>query len=347
MRPPACARWRLVGARLHGRPRGFTLVEVMVALAIGMLILLALAVMFSRNNGNQTELERTSRQLESARFALDLLTEEIMHAGFYGDFNPNTMLNAPTYLTPGPCPAALADLGWVTPGGGAAPSLPVAVQGIPAATAIGCGAAAANRLGGTQALSIRHAETSAVLTPASVTAGNLYVQTSRCKTDLSRILVGSATPDFTLRVPACDAVNVRVRRAVQRTYYLASCNDCAVGDGIPTLRRLEWIDGKLLDTPLAEGVENLQLQFGIDNDADGWPDQFVDAGAITGVAPLLWTNVVAVRAHLLTRTTQPTAGYIDPRTYTIGAVVVTPADSFKRVLLSSTVRLHNVGGRRE
>ncbi|MEO7854348.1 MAG: PilW family protein [Rubrivivax sp.] len=347
MRPAYAARRRRAGAPLNGLSRGFTLVEVMVALAIGVLILLALAIMFARNNSNQTELERTTRQLENGRFALDLLTEDIMHAGFYGDFNPDTMITASAYLTPGPCPATVTDLGWVTPGGGAAPSLPVAVQGIPAATPIGCGAAAADRQSGTQALSIRHAETSAVLTPASITPGNLYVQASRCKTDLSRILVGSATADFTLRLPACDAINVRVRRAVQRTYYIARCNDCATGDGIPTLRRLEWIDGQLRDTPLAEGVENLQLEFGIDDNGDGWPDQFVDAGDVTGVAPLLWTNVVAVRAHLLTRTTEPTAGYIDPRTYTIGAVVVTPADSYKRVLLSSTVRLHNVGGRRE
>ena len=147
----------------------------------------------------------------------------------------------------------------------------------------------------------------------------------------------------------------RVRRVVQRTYYVASCNDCVAGDGIPTLRRVEFIDGQLRDTPLAEGIENLQFEFGVDTNpappnGDGEPDVWVGPAGITdapGAGPLSWDNVVAVRVHLLARSTQASPGYTDPRTYTLGGVEVTPGDGFRRTLLSSTVRLMNVGGRRE
>ena len=163
------------------------------------------------------------------------------------------------------------------------------------------------------------------------------------------MLVGTSAADFTLRNEACDAVNDAVRRYVSRTYYIATCNDCAGGgDGIPTLKRVELVNGELLTTSLAEGIENLQVEYGVDTDGDGRPDSFVVATGVTGVAPLVWENVVSVRLHVLARNTQASQGYVDPRTYALGpAVSVTPADSFKRSLMSATVRLVNVGGRRE
>jgi type IV pilus assembly protein PilW len=77
------------------RSGGFTLVEILVALAVGMVILLALTVLFSRNTGNQSELERMTRQLEGARFSLDAMSEDILHAGYFGEFNPNTLPTSP------------------------------------------------------------------------------------------------------------------------------------------------------------------------------------------------------------------------------------------------------------
>jgi type IV pilus assembly protein PilW len=99
---------------------------------------------------------------------------------------------------------------------------------------------------------------------------------------------------------------------------------------------------------VAEGVENLQLEYGLDTNVDGVPDVFVTADGVDGTAPNLWQNVVAVRLHVLTRSTQPTPGYTDVRTYQLGSVAVTPpADGNKRTLMTTTVRLHNVGGRRD
>jgi hypothetical protein len=55
--------------------------------------------------------------------------------------------------------------------------------------------------------------------------------------------------------------------------------------------------------------------------------------------------------HLLTRSTQPSPGYVETRTYQLGpGVTLAPAalaDGFKRTLLSTTARLNNVGSRRE
>jgi type IV pilus assembly protein PilW len=74
----------------------------------------------------------------------------------------------------------------------------------------------------------------------------------------------------------------------------------------------------------------------------------VTAGA---VAAANWQNVVTVRMHVLTRSTQPAPGHVETRTYQLGPnVSIDPTaltDGFKRTLLSTSVRLNNVGGRRD
>jgi type IV pilus assembly protein PilW len=63
--------------------------------------------------------------------------------------------------------------------------------------------------------------------------------------------------------------------------------------------------------------------------------------------------VVAARIHLLSRNTEPSGGYSDPRTYRMGAVSVTPAAvspaaaAYRRTLMTETVRLSNVADRHE
>ncbi len=328
------------------RTRGFTLLEILIALVLGLMLLGALGVLFARTSGHQSELERSTRQLENARFATDLLAENLMHAGYYGEFDPDTLPVAVIHASPGPCTATVPGLGWVTPASPGGAEIPVAVQGIASNNTPAC---LTQRINGTEALTIRHADTGEATTTAAITDGNLYLQTSRCAIDDRRIRTGSVAADFTLRLPNCTAQHNAIRRLVQRTYYIASCNDCAANDGIPTLKRAEWVDGALRLTALAEGIENMQFEYGIDTDAvpDGRPNSFVAATAINGLAPNVWQNVVAVRVHLLARTTQPTAGYVDPRVYTLANISVTPADAFKRTLTTITVRLNNVGGRRE
>jgi type IV pilus assembly protein PilW len=336
--------------------RGFTLLEILVALALGVVILLALTILFSRNTGNQSELERTIRQLESARFSLDTLAEDVMHAGFFSDFNPDNLQVAPAYQTPNPCAVAPENQGWDT---GVTPiQMPVPIEGIAAAGAVAC---LANRRAGTEAIVVRRADTGATIPIAAGTNNNLYIQISRCRPGIEaqRLVaaaVPNADPEDTFSLRRCDSdgetvlgPNDAIRRLMQRTYFVASCNDCAAGDGIPTLKRVEMIDGALRTTSIAEGVENLQVEYGLDTDGDGQPDNFVTVGGVDGAGGNVWENVVSVRLHLLTRNTQATPGYADVRTYQLGpdVSVAAPADGFKRTLMTTTVRLYNVGGRRE
>src|SRR5437762_14019002 len=75
----------VVTARGAFRSRGFSLVELMVALVIAAIVLLGLAAYFVSSSRNFSETERVSRQIENGRYAAALLSEEVRHAGFYGE----------------------------------------------------------------------------------------------------------------------------------------------------------------------------------------------------------------------------------------------------------------------
>jgi prepilin-type N-terminal cleavage/methylation domain-containing protein len=80
------------GTRVRERAAGFTLIEMMVALAIASVLLVALTVLFINTSAARTETDRASRQIEAGRFALGELADDIRHAGYYG-----AIINAPTF----------------------------------------------------------------------------------------------------------------------------------------------------------------------------------------------------------------------------------------------------------
>jgi type IV pilus assembly protein PilW len=65
---------------------GFSLIELMVALTVGLLITAGLTTLYVNTSGSYSELEKTSRQLEDGRYAMQILSDEIQHAGFYGQY---------------------------------------------------------------------------------------------------------------------------------------------------------------------------------------------------------------------------------------------------------------------
>jgi type IV pilus assembly protein PilW len=104
-------------------------------------------------------------------------------------------------------------------------------------------------------------------------------------------------------------------------------------------------------TPLVEGIENLQIDYGIDTDGDGAPDSYTTGTYSSGTTAMTtsdWANVVATRVSLLARNNEATAGYTDTKTYTLGSTTIAAAnDAYKRHVFTQLVRLINPSGRRE
>jgi type IV pilus assembly protein PilW len=107
-----------------------------------------------------------------------------------------------------------------------------------------------------------------------------------------------------------------VRRFLTHIYFVAN-NDNG-SDGIPTLKRAELrlVDGslKFVIVPLVEGVDTLQLQYGMDIDGDGIVDTWTatpdgaNACAQAACAATNWRSVLSVRVALLAKNTDGVAG---------------------------------------
>src|SRR3990167_683994 len=109
-----------------GRPsqRGLSLIELMISITIGLLILLAMATLFSNQSKTRSELDKSNRMIDNGRYALEVLSENLRVAGFYGSLYPGSVA-LPGAISD-PCSTTMADI---------AAAIPLHVQGYDAAGA--------------------------------------------------------------------------------------------------------------------------------------------------------------------------------------------------------------------
>lgn len=329
----------------RGREKGFALVELMIAITIGLTLLAGLALVFGNSSQSGSELEKSVRQMENGRYATDMLTEEISLSGYYGEL-PIDLLGT---ATPGACETVAANLGW---NGGAMPTVPVHITGLTSlqASSLAC---LPNRKANTPVLVLRRLDTVPILPTAVASATpstTQFVQSSRCNSDpVATAFVRSSTvADFTLRNLGCTATN-RVQRYIHRVYFIASCDECGQ-DNIPTMKRAELIGDQMVVAPLSQGIDDWAFEFGFDTTNDGIPDVFRTGLSGTALAPdNTWANVVAVRGYVLARTTEPSSGFADGKTYSLGEAGTRGpfTDNFKRRVFTLTARINNVAGFKE
>ena len=64
------------------------LVEIMVSLTIGLVIIAALVALFVGTSRNNRQMATANSMIENGRFAIQLLEEDVIHAGYWGQFVP-------------------------------------------------------------------------------------------------------------------------------------------------------------------------------------------------------------------------------------------------------------------
>jgi type IV pilus assembly protein PilW len=340
--------------------RGFTLVEFMVAITVSMLLLLGLTFVFVGNSRSFSENEKSSRQIENGRYALALLSDDIRHAGFYGEVADVTNLILTPAITlpailPDPCVIDAAEV---------RAALPLPVQGVDAPDAVP--SCLPDHLSGTDVVVIRRANTTSI-PAADAIANGYYTQTSFCPTQLPVFLL--AQSNFTLHQKDCLSA-APVRQYHVEIYFVSPCSIatgaggiCQITDpAVPTLKRLElrpagdatcpvFAQASWCLVPLVEGIENLQIEYGLDTSAaaDGSPDIYKTKPASTTE----WATVVAIRLHLLARNVDKTAGYTDTKTYQLGQNDdgtdnnITPGGAYQRHAYTKIVRVTNSSQRKE
>jgi type IV pilus assembly protein PilW len=326
--------------------QGLTLIELMIGLTLGMIVSAGLLGLFANAAQQSQNLSRASAQIENGRYVVELLQDEVRMAGFVGELSTRSV----DYSSPDPCSTAPAGAFAYNAAAANTTTVPAAVQGIGSAEVLGC---LSHRRAGTAALVLRRVSTSSTAAASLVATNAQYaVQYSFCKLDpINPLVYGTDKTAFTLRDKACTGL-APVRSYISQVYFIADCNDCSGGgDGVPTLKRVELqVDG-LVETALADGVENLQFEYGFDTNADGNVDEYHTALGASG-ATASWGNVMAVRVHVITRSTDKASGggLAAAQRFTFGqlpAVIDTSNDGYIRRSYSTAVRLMNPAGARE
>ena len=310
--------------------RGFSLVEIMIALALGLTLLAAFLVVLQRCRASFAANESMARLQDGARQALSVLVPDIEHAGFYGFAQL-----APAVIA-GPLPPGIHACGT-----GFAVNLVEPVQGndnvfAPAGATRDCAptATAGGARVGSDSLTVRYASRNTV----APHAGRLQVYSQSLTMTAPRVLFA----DGRAPGPVDDAHEVRDLEV--RTYYIA--NHSVDRPGWPALRVKALTESggaaQFRDEEILPGVEDLQVEFGIARVDEGMARvQYVAPGGSLARE----ARVVAVRLWLRIRADVTEAGFEDDAPLNYANVRFTPTTleaRQRRLLVERTVALRNL-----
>jgi len=287
---------------VRGRPdrrNGFTLVELMISLAISLVILAALVALFVNTNRSNREFARANSMIENGRLAVQVLENDIVHGGFWGTHVPEFDDQTLAGVAPGDVPTVVPDpclpyANWNDDiDGDGDPDQRKSLIGLPVQVyedAVVCGGVILNKLANTDILIVRHAEMCVAGGSPNCeaeVAGKLYFQDGRCTTDLEPYVLEEDPAAFTLLQRNCTSPAEK-RKFISNIYYV---RDYATtpGDGTPTLVRsvfdlspagdLEHLPAE----PLIEGIEGFRVELGVD-------DLSETGAAVDYTAAVAWTD---------------------------------------------------------
>lgn len=335
------------------RQGGFSLAELMIAAAIGVILLAAVSSVVVTSNESYRELHRRNERMENGRIALWILATELQHAGFYGESNSTYAVPA---AAPSPCETDPAKI---------ESALTIAVHGyndVTTSSTLPACIPTAKLVDNTDIITIRRASTQTtdqdddkIIDADEIRSGAIHIQTGGGDTVVATGTNVPTDDGATFNLNNKDGSRSAIRAMVVNTYYVAKCNICdgEHADTIPTLKRqeLSFSGGApiQLEVPLVEGIEQLQITYGVDSNGDGAPDAYRTANNLATLTD--WTNVVNVQLDIISRSLEPTPDYIGETSYTLGAFGAwTPAAAvrnYKRHAATTTIRLENIAGRRE
>ena len=311
-------------------PAGTTLIELMVALAIGTFLMIGAISVFMQGRTTFRVTESLARLQETGRFALDTLETDVRMAQYWGLTNRPELISGRANESPISTTGGLSACGasWVI-------DLDNAIAGTNDRYGWGC--PEPNASAGSDTLVVRRVAENA-LTASQVNAapvGTLFVRSVRGGID-GQIFSGSTPRGF-------DAATQELHQLVVNGYYVHT-QSTTLGNTVPSLRMKTLVGGGTIeDREVLPGVENMQIQFGIDTDSPGAVnrgtiDRYVNADdALLGAA-----GILAARVWLRIRAERIENGFTDTATYNYADENAGPFhDGFRRIVVSRTIYLRN------
>lgn len=308
---------------------GLSLIELMVSLVIGSILIIGAVTVYVQSRKTYAVNEAMARLQENARYALSMIEPDLRLASHWGLTNDPVALAGRVDNDPLDVPGGAAVCGATFP-----IDLLLTVDGANDASAwpLACAPTGGAR-DTSDLLIVRRASTQ--VTPAA--ADRLQVFTT-LSGNASRVFDSGAAP----------ATAGEVRDLIVRAYYIS--NESSLRNDLPSLRRKDLVAGpSIQDEEIMPGIEDLQVQFGVDPGLDSDGDGIVDvySGRTTqyvnpGSPALANALVNVVRVWILVRAENPEVGFTDNNSYSYGDVAnYQPNDGFRRLLVSRTIQIRN------
>jgi len=340
--------------------RGFSLVELMVAMTLSLLLLGGVVAIFASSRSSYETTEKLSRIQENGRFALDQFVHDIRASGFLGCSREPLVFTS--VITPGNFLYDFVDVnghfksvsGFQYTSGSWTPSLPTDA-GLPATKRL---------IPGSDVLALRMPardiapqklqkdlalDTDPLVFPASASTfqpsdvvmlyscgRQAFFQATAFDTSTGTMTHGQTGLNVTNKLYFQPVAEFTQAVPVQTViYYVAEKSDT---DTTPSLWRKT--DAQAPEE-LAEGVEQMQLDYGVDTDNDYAVDTYQPADAVTN-----WDRVYSVRVALLVRSLERYGADKDASTHdlltgTDKVTVAAPNDGFYREVFTTTVVIRN------
>ena len=348
---------------------GLGLVELMIALTIGLLMMAAVSSVFVTSKTMYTTQDSLARLQENARFALQVMMRDIRMAGYYGcSDDVGTVSNR---LNGGGSAANWLAFGDAIEGSEAQSVL------YPSSTTLSI----PGQVGGSDAFSLRYLDPSSTVpvvqempqqsasmkvdSRSDLTEGDIVMITDCNNADLFQITnfntaggfdhvvhntgggwPGNDSTDNPHKLSKSYGADARIMKFVSVRYYVATK---ANGERALFRQALAATGGAAapIAQELAEGVEDMRVLYGVDTDGDRSPDRYLKAGVADLDTADEWANVVSLRVGLLLSslankdtTADKSLGTVnDTATYTVNGEVVDPPDLARdrRVFVTTVV----------
>lgn len=273
---------------------GFGLIELMVAMTIGLILLGGIGYVFIGSRAAFRTTDNLSRIQENARYALDMMSRDIRMAGYVGCGNiasmiTNTIANPPVP----PMTAGNALLGYNNGAGWTNPSSITRAAG-DVLSVMGAFSGGVNLTGN---LAPQNSNVQINANPDGFATGDVLIVTNCVNADVFKATTVSSGGGTTITVNHSNSSNsgnrvgtygndAFVMRMNQYSYF--------IGTNTAGNRALYRVGLSGPAEELVEHVEDMQLRYGLDTNADGAVDSYSSA-------PATWTQVVSVTVNLLMR----------------------------------------------
>ena len=264
---------------------GLTLVELMIAMLLGLIVVGAVIFMFLEVKNSSRQNENIGRMQENARYTLNLFTQELRNAGFYGGMLKGSYVEMDNATLNPDSDAAVSDNcssgdDWLYNIGnpiwyktGLTQSDINGEQGCISSTDLYDGADG----NGTDSISIRSVSADPIAVTDDVKTNTVYLRTngsSGCLWHSGDSVTNS--PNNPAICPSADAFDWEFQTNL---YYIDNSS------GTPRLcrKKLSQTTATTITSEcLVDGIERFYIEFGLDNDFDALAENYTnDPGAST------------------------------------------------------------------